>query len=137
MDDDHQPNKSGFGNPPSEHRFKKGQSGNRKGRPKGTRNLKTDLAAMLNGNVEITVNGIHRRMTRQEAMLLSLFQRAVSKETGAAKTLLDLVVKLLPPDSTPEIASVLSQSDQNIIDSYLRRIGYIIPGAPDDEPDSH
>jgi phage terminase large subunit-like protein len=33
----------GYGKPPASSRFRKGQSGNRSGRPKGTKNLKTDL----------------------------------------------------------------------------------------------
>ena len=37
----------GYGNPPKESRFKKGQSGNQRGRPKGSKNLKTDLAEEL------------------------------------------------------------------------------------------
>jgi len=37
----------GYGNPPKESRFKKGQSGNRRGRPKGSKNLKTDLTEEL------------------------------------------------------------------------------------------
>ena len=135
MSDDNQEEKPGFANPPSQHRFKRGQSGNPKGRPKGSRNLKTDLAALLKGNVEIIVNGKRRRMTRQEAVLLSLFQKAISKESKAAKTLLDLVIKLQMPDDRPEVEAALSQSDRNIVDNYLRRNGHIASGASDDSSD--
>lgn len=37
----------GYKKPPRHTRFRKGQSGNPKGRPKGTQNLKTDLAEEL------------------------------------------------------------------------------------------
>ena len=131
MSDDDQSAKPGS-SPPAQHRFKPGQSGNPKGRPKGSRNLKTDLLALLRGNVEITVNGKRRRMTRQEAMLLSLFQRAVSKETGAARTLLDLVVKLQHPDDKTMTETTISQSDRNIVENYLRRNGYAAPGESND-----
>ncbi|MGH7488300.1 MAG: DUF5681 domain-containing protein [bacterium] len=135
MSDDNQEEKPGFANPPSQHRFKRGQSGNPKGRPKGSRNLKTDLAALLKGNVEIIVNGKRRRITRQEAVLLSLFQKAISKESKAAKMLLDLVIKLQMPDDRPESEAALSQSDRNIVDNYLRRNGHIASGASDDASD--
>ena len=39
--------KVGYGNPPQHTRFKKGQSGNPRGRPKGTLNLATVLARTL------------------------------------------------------------------------------------------
>ena len=35
--------KTGYGNPPKHTQFKPGQSGNPAGRPKGAKNLKTDL----------------------------------------------------------------------------------------------
>jgi hypothetical protein len=136
MSDDNQVKKPGFGNPPSQHRFKPGQSGNPKGRPKGSSNLKTDLAALLKGNIETTVNGKRRRMTRQEAVLLSLFQRAVSKDSSAVKMLLDLVMKLQLPDDQPEAEATLTEHDRTIIDNYLRRNGHITAGASDDSSDT-
>ncbi len=41
MVDENAPYEVGYGKPPSEGRFQKGQSGNLKGRPKGSKNLAT------------------------------------------------------------------------------------------------
>src|SRR5205085_2348005 len=117
-----------YRNPPAQHQFQPGCSGNARGRPKGSRNLKTDLAALLDGKVEITVNGQRRRMTRQEALLLNLFHRSVGKDTKAAKTLLDLVLKLQPPDAKPEKAKPTA-SDNAIIENFLRRNDYVKAGG--------
>lgn len=111
----------GPGRPPKHSQFRSGQSGNPKGRPKGTSNLKTDLANMLKAKVEITINGERRRMTRQEAMLLSLFQRAVQKDGRAAKTLFDMVIKLQLPEDGSKTEPDLSEADQLIIDNFLHR----------------
>jgi hypothetical protein len=43
----------GYGKPPASTQFRKGQSGNRSGRPKGTNNLKTDLLEELREKVTL------------------------------------------------------------------------------------
>ena len=111
----------GPGRPPKHSQFRAGQSGNPRGRPKGTSNLKTDLANLMGGRVEITVNGEKRKASRQEALLLSLFQRALQKDGRAAKTLFDMVMKLQQPDEGGLEHETLSEADQLIIDSFLRR----------------
>ncbi len=47
----------GWGKPPRDTRFKKGQSGNPKGRPKGSKNFATVLAKILKTRVPANVNG--------------------------------------------------------------------------------
>ena len=48
---------AGYGKPPRHSRFKKGQSGNPKGRPRGGRNFSTDLKATLEEPIRITHHG--------------------------------------------------------------------------------
>ena len=123
MSDDGTQKGRGFARPPTQSQFQQGQSGNPRGRPKGSRNLKTDLANLLRGKVEITINGERRRMTRQEAMLFSLFQRAVQKDAPAAKMLFDMAIKLELPDDQAKLEPTLSPADHIIIENFLRRNG--------------
>ena len=54
-------------------------------------------------------------------MLLSLFQRALQKAGRAAKTLFGMVRKLQQPDEGAHEQETLSEADQHVIDSFLRR----------------
>lgn len=74
----------GYGRPPRQHRFKKGVSGNRKGRPKGARNLATIAREVLPSPVEATVNGKVRRMSALEACL-ALGSKSKAKIDGCRR----------------------------------------------------
>ncbi len=50
----------GYGRPPTEHQFKPGKSGNRRGRPKGSKNEATLINEILNRKIEV-------RRKRQDA----------------------------------------------------------------------
>ena len=50
------PYEVGYGKPPKHTRFQPGQSGNPRGRPKGTKNLKTDLEEELSERVQSLVS---------------------------------------------------------------------------------
>ncbi len=59
----------GFGRPPKHAQFKKGQSGNRKGRPKGTLNLASVLERTLREKVVTNENGRRKVKTKLEAAI--------------------------------------------------------------------
>ena len=55
--DEPNPTRVGYCNPPERTRFKLGQSGNPKGRPKGTLNMATVLERALREKVIVNENG--------------------------------------------------------------------------------
>ena len=67
----------GYKKPPKHSQFKKGQSGNPKGRPKGVQNLATDLQDELSAKVEITEDGQTKEVTKRKAMVKQLMQKAI------------------------------------------------------------
>ena len=118
MADDDKP---GYKRPPKDHQFKRGTSGNPRGRPKGSRNLKTDLTKLLNKRITIREDGNVRHISRQEAMLLGLFNKAIRGDAKAATTIVTMLMKLDPPSEKREEPSALAGSDKAIIDDFLRR----------------
>ncbi|MFL0357263.1 DUF5681 domain-containing protein [Erythrobacter sp. GH1-10] len=76
MSDDNDDYEVGYGKPPKNTRWQKGQSGNPSGRPKGARGLKTDLHAELVSNLEIQINGQRISGTKQRLMLKTSSARA-------------------------------------------------------------
>ena len=54
----------GYGKPPVHSRFKKGKSGNPRGRPKGSTNHRTQLCRVLDEKITVRENGKSRRMTK-------------------------------------------------------------------------
>jgi Family of unknown function (DUF5681) len=111
----------GYGRPPKDKRFKPGRSGNPKGRPKGARNLRTDLSHLLKKRVAIREDGELRHVSRQEAMLLSLYAKAIQGDTRASSQLFTMLMKIENHDSAASKPDVVTDNDRAIIDDFLRR----------------
>ncbi len=80
----------GKGKPPEHTRFQKGQSGNPAGRRRGSKNVATLLEQVLNERVVVTENGKRKRITKLEAMLKQLANKAASGDHRAIKLLMPL-----------------------------------------------
>lgn len=114
--------KIGYKRPPKAHQFKPGESGNSRGRPKGTRNLGTDLKDILGRRVSIREDGKERRISRQEALLLSLYNKALHGDVRAATAIINMLSKLAPSSAeSPAAAPSLSENDERILADFLRR----------------
>lgn len=74
----------GYGMPPVSTRFRKGQSGNPRGRPRGrTRAIPYD--AVLGQKVTIREDGQDRQVTAAEAFLLQLTKQGLEGDSAAAR----------------------------------------------------
>jgi Family of unknown function (DUF5681) len=118
MADDHD-YEVGYGKPPKHSRFKPGQSGNPRGRKKGARGLKTDLAAELSTKHTIQINKKLITATTQRLMIKTLATRAASGDVKAAQVLLPLIVQILGIEDRGGKRQALSAQDQSILDDML------------------
>lgn len=80
----------GFGRPPESTRFKKGVSGNPKGRPKGSLNVATVFMRTLREKVVINEHGQRKTVTKLEAALKQLVNKAAGGDLRAIGQLRDL-----------------------------------------------
>ena len=81
----------GYKKPPVKSRFKKGNSGNPKGRPKRKPDLHTDaLKRFLSASVEYRDGGIVKKARREELSIRTHLNRAVNGDITSAEFLLKL-----------------------------------------------
>src|SRR6266851_6966875 len=98
----------GYGKPPVETRFQKGQSGNPGGRRRGTRTLAALLGEALSRRSGFP-NADGSWMTQGEAIFASLVSQAAGPDLKAKKVLFELLIKLQranicwPDQRLPEI----------------------------------
>ncbi len=88
------PAPGGYGCPPTEKQYKLGQSGNRKGRPKGRKNWKKLLVEVLGEKVRISEHGKTRQITKAEAIVKAAMRRAVQGDSKSAAGIISLAEKL-------------------------------------------
>ena len=124
----------GYCNPPERTRFKKGQSGNPQGRPKGTFNIATVLERTLREKLVINENGRRKTVTKLEAAIKQLTNKAASGELKALQLLAALVrsaeergAKATGPDSA------LDEIDERVVLGILKRLEATSKGDEEDE----
>ena len=83
----------GYRRPPVGKRFKKGQSGNPSGRPRGP-SLAKLLREALDQTVTVEIDGKRRRVSRAKAIVARLVDGAANADPRSLRLLLDLVQKL-------------------------------------------
>jgi hypothetical protein len=84
--------------PPRKSRFKKGQSGNPAGRPKGAVSLAKLTTTFALRKLTISVNGDSEQKTRLEITILKLIALAADGKATAIEELLRLRNKASPPE---------------------------------------
>lgn len=110
----------GFGKPPMHTRFKKGQSGNVRGRPKGSLNLVTAINRALNEKIQIVENGRRRSITKLEAAVKQLCNKAALGDMRSIQQVIALG-SLIGVETTPNVAH-LDADEVAVMASILKRL---------------
>lgn len=115
--------KVGFCKPPVHTRFKPGQSGNPKGRPKGTMDTHRLIDAILSQRIAATIDGVPIRISKRQAMLMRLANNATSGDINSLRLLMPHLFQI---DAKKEARARakgenMSRSDREILDEYLAK----------------
>ena len=108
----------GYGRPPKATRFAPGNSGNPRGRPKGSRSVGAILKGIMTQKVTVTEGGRMRRVSRLEVMLLRLANDAARGDARVTKLLLELNDRYGQPIEGGGQSEELSSDDLKILAAY-------------------
>lgn len=117
----------GYGKPPTHTRFQAGQSGNPQGRPKGSLNLASAINRALREKVTVVENGQRKSITKLDAAVKGMVNRAVKGDSKATQQLLALapLVGMEAPTNTP----ALDANDAAVMASLVKRLGMAVPSS--------
>jgi hypothetical protein len=111
----------GYGRPPKATQFAKGESGNPRGRPKGTRTVGAMLQEILRQKIAVTENGKTRRLPALEVILRRLANDAMRSEPRALKLLLALNDRYGDSAQTDLHLDDILAEDKAILASFLNQ----------------
>jgi hypothetical protein len=119
----------GYGRAPISGRWKRGESGNPKGRKKGLKTVAKAIDDALMRKLTVEEDGRRVRLTVQEVIIRNLVNAAARRDLKAILTLFRL--KDHYQDSNEKILNPaeLDPNDQAIIEEYLKRLGVASPPA--------
>jgi len=112
----------GYGKPPRDTRFKRGQSGNPRGRPPGAKNLSSLLNEALNESVVVTENGGRKRISKRQAAFKQLVNDAAKGNWRALKLLVDILQDIERRTEPQTEESSFSLADEKVIAQLKARL---------------
>jgi translation initiation factor RLI1 len=127
----------GYGRPPQDTRFKKGASGNPKGRPKGSRNVAAVFAKTLREKVVINEHGQRKTITKLEAAVKQFVNKAAGGDLRALQMLVNLSREAETRELSPPERSIIAEVDQRVMEGIVRRFqpANQIEGEANDKPE--
>ena len=103
--------------PPKNSRFKLGESGNKSGRPKGSRNTYKVLDDLLNQKITMVQDGKTVKINKKTAILLQAVNSASKGDMKAIQTIFPHMLAIDQKNAeSGETSEKLSKEDQAILD---------------------
>ena len=129
----------GYGRPPKSKQFKKGVSGNKNGRPKGSRNASTIALELLNRKATVTIDGKRKKVTALEVGLLQQVKKMTEKSDLKALQFMTALAGTSTPAPSLSTRLLAEGEDLDAIDlsilAYHRREQMLAKGIPENVVD--
>ena len=132
--------KRGYKNPPKEYQFKKGKSGNPKGRPRKKQQPSSDLNLdimeslhrELSKTISVQENGQHRVITKLDAIFAQLVAQSVNGKPSQQKMLLSLLTQDKHQATVQETLEQMQSYDEALLNDLYDQLNFMGDNAPDD-----
>ena len=115
--------KVGFGKPPKQHQFKKGQSGNPKGRKKKDTTIRAIMRKIIAETVTAKLPEGEETMSALEFVLRSVRNRAAKGDNRATDKFIDLTLAAFGIGEPDDIKRDLSSEDRELLLVALQSLG--------------
>lgn len=110
----------GYRRPPKKSRFKKGVSGNPRGRPKGSNNFVTLLGQELEKPITINEDGKKKNITRMHAIVMRIVTGALQGEQKSVLSLIEILRRSGQFEES-EMDDFLPEDYEAILNAYVSR----------------
>ena len=122
MSDENGKTTGGYGNPPDDHKFKPGQSGNPGGRPKGSKSWRTVIEAELATSIGLKEQGVELKVTKMETFAKRLVSDALAGNSKALGELLRQVNRYFGDVTAAETKDLpASDADVQLLLKYAQK----------------
>ena len=111
----------GYMKPPKRGQFQAGQSGNPKGRPKGAKCARTILTGLMAEMQIIMVDGQHKSVSRLEAMMMQLTNKALKGDLKAQSTILAMLDENEQAGQIREQTRFNTETDKQVMQNLQER----------------
>jgi hypothetical protein len=116
------PYEVGYGKPPRASRFTKGQSGNPKGRPKGSKNLSSVVLRESRQRVRINGPGGTRTVSKLQAAMMQLGNKSAQGDLRASREFFALIQRSEESLGSGTGTVPFNELDRQTIESLLHRM---------------
>ena len=109
----------GYGKPPLTTRFKPGQSGNPRGRKKGRKDFRVEIAEMLEARVTVMEGGKKKTVTSRAATLMRLREKALRGDAKAIDRLIQLAAQHASEEEAAGRERAFTLEEEDILARYV------------------